>query len=177
MKTERRGNTAVTVCDRRNGHRARDARRTTAARLLATMATMPTFELGSGSDTCSDATRQTDCPSQCCWCVEASVCAPSWQECQIAPLVSGSILPSVILFGVLVAACTYLAYRPSVLGRVAAAAAAGSSSSSHEARAYASYESAEPEDGGENGALPHAPAASGPPTSAPEGQRLLDSDM
>ena len=107
---------------------ARGGARRARAMAAADASLRSTYDLGSGTEPCSAATSQSTCSSQCCWCVELSLCAPSWQECQL-PVASGSALPALVLIALALAGCALAAHQQSRASlqdaRTAAAATTG----------------------------------------------------
>ena len=123
-------------------------------------------EAGSGAEVCAAVTSQPACPSQCCWCVEAQLCAPTWRECQLPPGDGAVALLAMMAFGVCALAIIARHRSWHSLRQLLAAPTAN-----HEPRAYESYEQDED-------AMVHAaPAVSGTSQLQPEGQRLLRGDV
>ena len=132
------------------------------------MPSVDLFEVGSGvTVVCSSSNTQDTCPSQCCWCVEAGLCADTWHECSLGPPSQwGSFVLSVVVFTLLLlpCICNLLPKRMR-----AHADRSGSGRSAQEMTGvYESYESGS----GEAEPASHPSGAAVP--ASPEGQRLLD---
>ena len=130
-------------------------------------------DFGSGESTCAAATSQLTCPPQCCWCVEASKCASTWEACELPPSSSSAFGSLLLLAAILLIVCAFAA--PAMKNRDGAAVSAGgiAAEESYELQIESIFEQGM--GSSPSAAAPVLVAGGGMGTRQPEGERLLSS--